>query len=154
MPSSTSSRPYRAEPITRLEQLAKSTDKTVLANVVNELRYRSTYRARRLLRRLAPDQTHDKKGARAGAHEGTRHAAPRVTEAETKYLALRSLFTAQSEALARWGITSLMPQDMQDAALAQWRSALTDNADAHPMGLRLADLDEDIKKLNGWRRDG
>jgi hypothetical protein len=139
-----------------LEQRASGcSDKAVIDGIVDELQHRASPRAWKLLRRLAPDRSPvagKQRSSVANARDRRAASKPR-TDAEAKYLSLRTLFSAESEALARWGMTSLMPPEIRAAVFDMWRSALSARADAHPLGFGLADLKRDALRCGHSFRD-
>ena len=64
---------------------------------------------------------------------------------EARYQALRETFTAESGVLARWGMTSLMPQVMRRDVFAAWRDLL--GRGQHPGEFTIADLETDLRRL-------
>lgn len=74
------------------------------------------------------------------------HPTRPLDEWEKRYETLRRSFTAESEVLARWGMTSLMPMAMRGGVFSVWRELLAHGQ--HPLGLTLTDLERDLKTLN------
>jgi len=137
-------RPYASYTIARMEQLASASDDDpeVLERLLAELEHRTVPRARRLRSRLertvgvskgAPLPPVTKRGASAET-DGTEATAAEVASAEFEslrqtYELLRATFTVEAEVLARWGMTSAMPQDLQELVFGEWMKRLSEEPD-------------------------
>lgn len=64
-----------------------------------------------------------------------------------RYEALRETFTEEAEALARWGITPLLPPELRRILLEAWAERLRVEPAAHPYRLTAEDLVRDRRAL-------
>lgn len=168
-------RPYAGLRIEELEGLVSSNsdDPDGLARVRSELKYRKTARAIKLARHIQaliggdspqqltmstpPSSSYDRKVTPIPAHE--RQITPggdlswqQVGSQESlaeKYEVLRVTFTVEGELLARWGMTPLMPRDMQDLIFTEWAKRLggVGNEGPSPDSLR-----RDLERLERERK--
>jgi hypothetical protein len=133
-------RPLIQKGIGELEELVarSGVDPNMVKDVIDELRHRSTPRAKRLLAEL---EAGPKTAAVAGVGTGprarranaSRSALPSSGRPEAMgevgplprslleaYEVLRETFTEDSELLARWGLTSALPVEMRNTVLEEW----------------------------------
>lgn len=132
------SRPYLSYGIAELETLAReSQDPDVLQALRSELEHRQVPRARRLLEALSQSDSPQPEPRREReASPGTRRRKAKPAEQRVpggpgppedlvqRYEALRLTFTVEGELLARWGMTSAMPLELQDLVFAAWAERL------------------------------
>ena len=162
------SRPHVNLKSDELELLAhrESSNATVLLEISEEISHRrahpATNRVRDLVTRLlqsveasggneGPDgldltATEIPAVLRPAATPAIIHPTRPMDEWEKRYETLRRSFTAESEVLARWGMTSLMPVGMRGRVFSVWRDLIAHGQ--HPLGLTLTDLERDLKTLN------
>ena len=144
-------------------------DRRLLVAIKAELDHRKTQRARDLAVRVEQLLSATPANGHGGATSAEEHAARgagrssrttgqaalsvgRRTDVERRYAALRETFTSESERLASWGMTSLMPPDLRAVVADAWRKHLRADPASHPLGLRERDLDADADVL-GLKRD-
>jgi hypothetical protein len=143
-------------------------NRVLLEEVQHELAFRTTPGARRLEREvltllegLDTDAKASKKASKKASEvptttpcdsEGSAPptGAPSST-LESRYLALRATFTAEAEILARWGLTSLAPPRLRDAAFRCWQE-IFNSGGQHPLGLGRDDLERDLESLKNEKR--
>ena len=142
-------RPLAQKGIAELEELIgqSGVDPSLVKDVIEELRFRSTSRATRLLaelegrkgtsrpdrakRKSAIDRTHSRKAS--SIPEMSESAS--VTDAtssrtlEEAYALLRETFTEDSEILAKWGMTSSMPEDLRKLVFNHWSRRISSKSD-------------------------
>lgn len=154
-------RPYRMMSIDDLTGRIRgsASNKVLLDEVARELEHRSTNRAKALAReveRLRIALSQQKPGPLSPETKAPAARAlvpePAAGDIGARYESLRATFTAEAEILARWGLTALAPDDLQNHVFAYWRNMLGRNRDSHPLGLGAADLARDIKALTDERR--
>lgn len=142
-------RPFVQKGIGELEELVgrPGVDPNLVEDVIEELRHRSTPRARRLLAEL---EAGSKSAGAAGTGTGPRvrrarasrtvepilcgPEAPDEVESALRrlleaYGILRETFTEDSETLARWGLTTALPVDMRDSVFEEWARRVGANPD-------------------------
>jgi hypothetical protein len=165
-------RPHRSKSIVDLTKLVddKKVAQKTISDVIDELSYRTTPKAKKLLARLK--KQHPSSGSDASkpvtTHRPRREKQSRkskpdddsgdgVMPSETELLgpeakdtaqrlaALRETYTEESEILAKWGITTALPADMRTATLSQWATKLGDKPDV--FGRSIAALEVDISRL-------
>lgn len=169
------SRPYKPFKSEELENLAlsESGNVPVLLQITEELRHRRDHQAAndvrdlvaRLLRAAEQGQPPANRDCgsdgQANPHRGDASqqgspAAPPTSpplgtsplmrhDYKSRYEVLRETFTAESELLARWGMTSLMPTTLREEVFTFWSRLLSQGQ--HPAGLTLADLENDLTTL-------
>lgn len=168
-------RPYMKQTAGDLEAIARAhaDDAAVLTQVLDELNRRTTQKAEDATRVVLQLLTDARRGC--GAHGGSEGELAEATATTppsgpptpgavvdpaldgagtsdpsllVRYEALRSTFTAESEALARWGLTSLMPQEMRRMVFDAWRERVRSDPHAHPLGLNEADLSATLHTLS------
>ncbi|MEY4322299.1 MAG: hypothetical protein RL410_80 [Actinomycetota bacterium] len=118
--------------IDELESLAKNPGKR--AEVLAELNFRNTKRARELKAKLGGNKTPTSRQStkKPSNHERRTNPVPEKTfedQFEARYESLRQTFTAEGELLAKWGMTPLMPKEMRILVLDTWQRMLSDDAD-------------------------
>ena len=146
-------RPYMMMGIEALERLAQTSksDAEVLDSLIAELHHRKNLRAQRLRSRLEGSDVQEASESATSGQLGTSRAAsvpaaavgnqdspdtggtrPPAISAEEhssllrRYESLRTTFTAESELLARWGMTPALPEDLQELVFSEWRKRLAD----------------------------
>lgn len=138
----------------------------LLSEVEYELRHRTTKGAKHLLARLSGNSVSRASKERAPEVGGGQPSHPTTLESvdkpsafptetqtendhardiKTQFAALRATFTAESEILARWGLTSAMPEDMVQLVLENWAGRVTDEPD--DMGRSRTSLSRDSARL-------
>jgi len=165
-------RPHRSKSIVQLTQLVddkKVTKKTIL-EVIDELSYRTTPKAKRLLARLQKKNPSlvtevtkpvaaSRRAARrrSSSSKQTNNSGDGVIPKETELLGpeardtaqrlavLRETYTEEAEFLARWGMTSALPGDMRAQVFKLWKSRLAGQPDE--FGRSLASLEVDTARL-------
>ena len=70
---------------------------------------------------------------------------PEAKDIAQRLAALRETYTEESEILAKWGITTALPEDLRTAILSQWVARLTEKPDQ--FGRTLATLEADTARL-------
>lgn len=165
-------RPHRSKSVVDLTKLVddKRVTKSTIAEVIDELSFRTTPKAKKLLARLKKqnpslDSGTSKPDTMPRPRRGHRSREPKpvdengdgVVPRETESLgpeakgdaqrlaALRETYTEESEVLAKWGITTALPEDMRTAILTQWAARLTEKPDQ--LGRSLATLEADAARL-------
>jgi len=158
-------RPFVQKGIGELEELAGSATITseVMGQVIAELRHRSTPRARRLLAELldrpeskeAPAPGRGSRPRKASSEEAEKFnvgphevgAVPSIATRtlEEAYEILRQTFTEDSEILARWGMTSAMPEPVRELVLDEWSRRVATDPDE--FGRTLERLTQDVERL-------
>ncbi|AMB39659.1 MULTISPECIES: hypothetical protein [Paenarthrobacter] len=143
-----SGRPYASLKISQLEELALASreDDVVLRRLAAELRLRKTLRAQKLLRTVeaspaeygeaaevgaALDSVLRQEG-RVGGPDGNNDSGPSqdYESLKRKYETLRATFTLEAEILARWGMTPLLPADLQIQVFDAWEGRLMGSMDS------------------------
>lgn len=132
----------------------KKVTKQTISEVIDELSYRTTSKAKKLLDRLEKQNpslvTGTIKPATARRRStgkgpsGSEQASdsddgivPKETEllgseardTAQRLAVLRETYTEEAEVLARWGVTTALPNDMRAQLLAQWKTRMTDQPD-------------------------
>jgi len=165
-------RPHRSKSIVQLTQLVddKKVTKKTIAEVIDELSYRTTPKAKKLLVRLNKQHPSlvsgtakpvpascrtTKKRSRdlKQANDSDDGVIPRETELlgpeardiVQRLAVLRETYTEEAEILARWGITTALPDEMRTQFLDQWKAKLTDESDR--FGRSRATLEVDTARL-------
>lgn len=156
-------RPHMNSSLADLTSMVDDPESTpeLVAEVAEELRHRSTKGARSLLARLECRSVTPVSGREAQRPRDDRtppwvdetSVIPTDTRVETEhsrdiatqFAALRATFTAESEILARWGLTSAMPDDMVRLVLEEWAGRLTDEPDG--LGRSITSLSRDAARL-------
>lgn len=69
-----------------------------------------------------------------------------------KYEALRSVFSAEGEILARWGMTPSMPLDLRSSVFAEWRAKLASGSASALRTLEVLETDEKTLSVMGKPR--
>lgn len=139
-------------------------NRVLLEEVQHELAFRTTPGAKRLEREvqtlLAGTYTVAKASKKASKEAPTTSCdsdgpAPPTgapsTDLESRYFALRATFTAEAEILSRWGMTSLAPPPLRDAAFRYWQEIFNAGGQ-HPLGLGRDDLERDLEALKNEKR--
>lgn len=165
-------RPHRSKSIVQLTQLVddkKVTKKTIL-EVIDELSYRTTPKAKRLLARLQKKNpslvTEVTKPVAASRRAARRRSSsskqannsgdgvipketellgPEARDTAQRLAVLRETYTEEAEFLARWGMTSALPDDMLAQVFKLWKARLADQPDE--FGRSLASLEVDTERL-------
>lgn len=165
-------RPHRSKSIVQLTQLVddkKVTKKTIL-EVIDELSYRTTPKAKRLLARLQKKNpslvTEVTKPVAASRRAARRRSSsskqannsgdgvipketellgPEARDTAQRLAVLRETYTEEAEFLARWGMTSALPDDMRAQVFKLWKARLADQPDE--FGRSLASLEVDTERL-------
>lgn len=167
-------RPYISLSIAQLEFLAAEdpTDSQSVRLLVDELSHRNGRRVRRLLSQLEVSSgttqetlsEQDSDGSFVRSEESTDFGGdPAIHTYESnlqttesyelllrKYENLRLTFTVEAELLARWGMTPLMPPDMQELVFGEWRNRLLPGPDA--LGRSVESLETDQRRIADERR--
>ena len=158
-------RPLVQKGITELEELVTraAEDPQTIASVIAELRHRSTPRAKRLLAELldrpeskeAPAPGRGSRPRRASSEEAKKsndgpHEVGVIPSVATRtleeaYELLRQTFTEDSEILARWGMTSAMPEPVRELVLDEWSRRVATDPDE--FGRTLERLTQDVERL-------
>jgi len=165
-------RPHRSKSIVDLTKLVddKKVSQKTISEVMDELSYRTTPKAKKLLARLKkqhpssgsdasePVTTHrPRRGKQSRKSKPDDDSGDGVMPSETELLgpeakdiaqrlaALRETYTEESEILAKWGITTALPEDLRTAILSQWVARLTEKPDQ--FGRSLATLEADTARL-------
>lgn len=159
-------RPHVQKGIAELEKLVSGAagDPMTINEVIAELRHRSTPRAKRLLTKLLDHSeskgspargrgTRPPKASSDGAKKSTIEpqeggAVPSVVARtlEEAYELLRQTFTEDSEILARWGMTSVMPESIRKLVLEEWGKMV--GTDPDEFGRTLERLTRDVERLS------
>jgi hypothetical protein len=71
---------------------------------------------------------------------------PPLRDLEQRFELLRATFTIEAEILARWGMTSSMPPEIEAQVFSSWRKSLKKNSD-DDLGRSIVSLEEDMKRL-------
>lgn len=159
-------RPLVQKGIGELEELVgrSGVDPNLVKDVIEELRHRSTSRAKRLLAELeAGSKTVG--GTRVGTGQplrrtkASRSVKPSSSGSEAMeevepasrslleaYDILRETFTEDSEILARWGLTAAMPAEMQKTVFKEWARRV--GAGPDEFGRTIERLRSDIERLD------
>ncbi|MDA2989415.1 MAG: hypothetical protein O2815_10095 [Actinomycetota bacterium] len=158
-------RPLVQKGIAELEKLVSGAagDPKTVNEVIAELRHRSTPRAKRLLADLL-DRSESKetstpgrgsrprrasseeaKKSNGGPHEGGAVPPVATRTLEEAYELLRQTFTEDSEILARWGMTSAMPEPVRELVLEEWGRRVATGPDE--FGRTLERLTQDVERL-------
>lgn len=132
----------------------KKVTKQTISEVIDELSYRTTSKAKKLLGRLEklspslvtgtikpvtaprPPTGKGPSGSKqtSDSDDGivpkeTELLGPEARDTAQRLAALRETYTEEAEVLARWGITTALPNDMRTQLLAQWKTRMTDQPD-------------------------
>ena len=142
-------RPHISCSINELRQLSAKfgNDPEVSAELIKELRHRTTKSARLLLSQLekGDEVTGDLESpARSPRQKSLPEPSPVAVpsrELTSRYEALRATFTTEAELLARWGMTPALPDDLRSELFALWEKRLGESADG--LGRNLASLTDD-----------
>lgn len=171
-------RPYFSLSTNALKDMVRESEPNspVLTDVAHELTFRSTDMAKHLAREIVnrqagrippratvqqapkPSGESNASGSKPKARTPTEadkeaHASDDDTaRAKQQLAALRATFTAESEYLARWGLSSLAPKALQEQVFEYWDKELRARGDAHPLGLGIEDLARDRRDLTEERR--
>ena len=138
-------------------------DAKVVAQVIEELRHRSTAGARKLLATLEKGEPSRSPATSARMRQAqgrgrapgesevfapapTPDVSSAVRDAEITLLILRETYTESAEILARWGATSLLPPDMCEELFSSWRRKLSETPDR--LGRCVSRLDQDVRRLS------
>ncbi len=118
-------RPYRSQSVIELSEIFNSSNDLDELNLIrNELLFRTTRAARRLLAEIE---------ARLGLEvETSTPVSISQIELDTikkRYELLRQTFDIRGEVLSRWGMTPAMPDELQKLVFDYWSDAVTDNED-------------------------
>lgn len=148
------SRPLARLSLDDLKELAR-TEPGRVADIKGELAHRRTSGAKAFLRNL---NAGDRRGSTSGeSAEGGDDLAPlapsslgvdrspKSRDLEQRYELLRATFTIEGEILARWGMTSSLPSDLQDHIFAMWKERASETPDSH--GRTRASLEADVELL-------
>lgn len=139
-------------------------DPALLRDVLHELSFRKTGRARSLASRVkallaspSTDASAPGEANKTSATEPTWSDQASSTDAPhidlaSRYAALRSTFTAEAEILARWGLTSLAPPALRDTVVRYWQDEFHKSGGQHPLGLDEEDLRRDLEALGEEKR--
>jgi hypothetical protein len=168
-------RKLREKSLEELKGLAQRSPERV-PEVIHELSFRKTRGAKRFLDELNASQpsgqsskvrkTGAGKSSEEGEHSGSRQSlssrrAPEVAgepnsacsegglrarDLEQRFELLRSTFTIEGEILARWGMTSSMPPEIEAQVLSSWRKSL-EQGSVDSLGRSIVSLEEDLKRL-------
>jgi hypothetical protein len=160
--------PFRVDELTRRFESARG-DRSALLQLQEELTQRSTPSARGLLdevkRALARLPTHPPApqarnqllgiGAATGSSSTVHHASAAAdggsaAQVPVDYEWLRKSFTAESELLARWGMTASLPDDLMENLFAKWIERLTSTPDQ--WGRTVDSARRDLAKVQEIRR--
>lgn len=144
--------------------------------VIHELSFRKTRGAKRFLDELkdfkpsgqsskvgktsaGKSSTHDKRSGSDGAPSSRRVPKtsirptststvvdPQERDLEQRFELLRSTFTIEGEILARWGMTSSMPPEIEAQVFSSWRKSL-EQGSVDSLGRSMVSLEEDLKRL-------
>ena len=71
---------------------------------------------------------------------------PQERDLEQRFELLRSTFTIEGEILARWGMTSSMPPEIEAQVFSSWRKSL-EQGSVDSLGRSIVSLEEDLKRL-------
>lgn len=148
----------------------KKVTKKTISEVIDELSYRTTSKAKKLLDRLKKHNpslvtgtTNSVPASRLPTGKGpsgskqtsdsddgivpkeTELLGPEARDIAQRLAALRETYTEEAEVLARWGITTALPNDMRAQLLAQWKTRMTDQPDQ--FGRSRAVLEADTARL-------
>ncbi len=161
-------RPYMSLSAERLEaEFTKAGgDRQVLATLKHELEHRQTRAARALLEKVvaaldggtSPTRTPAAPRASPSTRRGPAPAAPTPMDRSKQvavqpveppdYELLRASFTTEAELLARWGMTSSLPDDLMSMVFDGWCSRLKDLPDQFQRTVDAARKDrEKIQRL-------
>jgi len=165
-------RPHRSKSIVQLTELVddKNVTKKTILEVIDELSYRTTPKAKRLLARLQKKDpslvtevtkpvaaSRRAAGRRSSSSKQANNSGDGVIPKETELLGpeardiaqrlavLRETYTEEAEFLARWGMTSALPGDMRAQVFKLWKSRLAGQPDE--FGRSLASLEVDTARL-------
>lgn len=148
------SRPFARLSLDDLKELAR-TEPAKVADIKGELAHRRTSGAKAFLRSLnAGDRDGSTSGERAQAGDDLAQVdalpagvarPPKSRDLEQRYELLRATFTIEGEILARWGMTSSLPSDLQGHIFAIWRERTSETPDGH--GRTRASLEADVELL-------
>lgn len=163
-------RPLVKKGIGELEELVghAGVDPNLVKDVIEELRHRSTPRAKRLLAELeAGLKTTGSTQAGTGPYVSKAKASRSVKSSlsgseameEVKpasrslleaYDILRETFTEDSEILARWGLTTALPVEMQKTIFKEWARRV--GASPDEFGRTIERLRSDVERLRANER--
>lgn len=146
-------RPYINLGFEELERLAESSESNaqVVEDLIEELGHRKkNHKARRLKLRLerpqqesngytivaggsgatstptAGDKIQTRWEGSQGLSKSSSDSADEYAALTLRYESLRATFTVEAELLARWGMTPLLPHDLQDLVFEEWYKKLQD----------------------------
>lgn len=139
-------RPYMS--LSALELVAlfeKAKDSESLKNLQHELMHRRTKPAKKLL-----IEVNKKLGVTPGEEVGSSKLKFEHIQLKKRYDSLRRTFTVEGEILARWGMTSAMPEALEEIIFDIWSKSVT--ADDDEFGRTSAQLAIDMEKLKNERR--
>lgn len=154
-------RPYMKLRIDELTAIADdpATSSETRARLIDELQYRSSPGARKLLARMRP-------GGQPGAREGRRPAPrdpatgglevpiergpderePEQVDRDALLAALRETYTMAAEILARWGMTSAIDGDLFEVVVRWWSGRVSEEPDE--FGRSKSSLVDDVSRLH------
>lgn len=139
-------RPYMS--LSALELVAlfeKAKDSESLENLQHELMNRRTKPAKRLL-----IEVNKKLGVAPGKEVNSSKLNFEHAQLKKRYDSLRRTFNVEGEILARWGMTSAMPEALEAIVFDIWSKSVT--ADDDEFGRTSAQLAIDMEKLKVERR--
>ncbi len=144
------SRPYMSASLVELTAIVEDDDcsANVRALIADELRHRTTKGARRLLAHLEGGAIGSvPRPSSAGGERGRGVAEPAVVGlcSDERLAILRETYTEGAELLARWGLTTAIPEPLFEIVLEWWRSAVGEDPDH--LGRSRSRLEEDVAKL-------
>lgn len=123
--------------------------------VAAELRYRKSNAAKKLLARLdvaGPSRVTTAADERVGSgladdstSQPTLEGKARPLGSDVRLSILRETYTEGAEILARWGMTTAIPDELFDLAVEWWRGCLGDAPDG--FGRTVERLDEDVARV-------
>jgi len=155
-------RPYMKLRIGDLTDIVEDpgTSPEVRRLVAEELSHRASPAARRLLARIGDDSVPPKVGTSRGVVSGrsavradepgsarlpTEPMAPHVLEREAVLAALRETYSEGSELLAKWGMTTAIPEELYEVVIAWWSKSVSETQDR--FGRSTTSLAEDMDKV-------
>lgn len=145
-----------------MEELASTQgdNEEILKLLAAELDLRTTRRARRLRRTLGfvvsldstgpsteavPENDEGRDSEANLAFQDAGEWVARYTVLTGRYEILRATFTLEAELLARWGMTPLLPTDLQNLVFEEWRKKL--NASTEGFDRTLETLKRDRARI-------
>ena len=139
-------RPYMSFSALELEALfLKTSDNDLLEAFQFELNHRRTKSAKKLL-----IEVNKKLGVTTEATKDSSKWKYELIHLKKRYDLLRSTFTIEGEILARWGMTSAIPEALEAIVLGAWSKVMTASEDE--FGRTIAQLSSDIEKLKVERK--